>query len=36
MFGNNRTTATVKEVKGWKLPNTTVLNLDHAEVWLDR
>lgn len=36
LFGNNRATASVKEVKGWKLAPTTVLNLDMAEVWFDR
>ncbi len=36
LFGNNRTTAFVKEVKGWKTAPTTVLNLDMADVWLDK
>jgi hypothetical protein len=36
LFGNNRTTAALKEVKGWKTAPTTVLNLDMADVWLDR
>jgi peptide/nickel transport system substrate-binding protein len=36
LFGNNRATAAVKELKGWKLAPTTVLNLDMADVWFDR
>jgi peptide/nickel transport system substrate-binding protein len=36
LFGNNRTTAFTKEVKGWKTAPTTVLNLDMADVWLDK
>ncbi len=36
LFGNNRATAAVKELKGWKLAPTTVLNLDMSDVWLDK
>jgi peptide/nickel transport system substrate-binding protein len=36
LIGSNRTTAAVKEVKGWKTPRTTVLNLDMADVWIDK
>ncbi len=36
LIGSNRTTAVLKEVKGWKTPPTTVMNLDMADVWFDR
>lgn len=36
LIGSNRTTAVLKEVKGWKTPPTTVMNLDLSEVWFDR
>jgi peptide/nickel transport system substrate-binding protein len=36
LIGSNRTTATLKHVKGWKTAPTTVMNLDMADVWLDK
>lgn len=36
LIGSNRTTASLKQVKGWKTAPTTVLNLDMADVWLDK
>jgi peptide/nickel transport system substrate-binding protein len=36
LIGSNRTTAVLKEVKGWKTPPTTVLNLDLADIWIDK
>jgi peptide/nickel transport system substrate-binding protein len=36
LIGSNRTTAVLKEVKGWRTPPTTVMNLDLSNVWFDR
>ena len=36
LIRSNRTTAVLKEVKGWKTPPTTVLNLDLADIWIDK
>lgn len=36
MFRSTRAVAYHRDVKGWKLPPTTTLNLSHDRTWLDR